>query len=186
MRVCVPIEVGSFINFNQPSVESNRWWTPGDQVVHYRGCFSPLWGFGYREKLRFHAVRVHSATDEPRVCSSLGILQTGKLTLIGAIWFQGFPSPLLASQRRGNLVRSCGIISRIDISQNPQPPHLPIYTRSGRSITGFTFADPWWIHFFLHLKLILHKTGISPHKLSNIVFLYFNKDSISIYVGIID
>lgn len=72
--------------------------------------------------MRFHAVRVADAVDRrtsTRVCQSLGILQTGKLTLIRAIWFQSV-SP--RATPRGNLVRSCGIISRIDISQNPRLP----------------------------------------------------------------
>lgn len=70
------------------------------------------------EKLRFHAVRVADAVGA-RVCQSLGILQTGKLTLIHAIWFQ---SVRPRATPRGNLVRSCDIISRIDISQNPRLP----------------------------------------------------------------
>jgi hypothetical protein len=74
-----------------------------------------------------------------------------------------------ASQRRGNLVRSCGIISRIDISQNPQPPHLPIYSRPGRSITVFTSADPGGFTFS-HTSTYLNITISLPE-----YFLFFHR-----------
>ena len=144
-EVCFPIELESFINFRQPSSIVNPQRSSGS-------LSRPFLTSGASDRAKscvFMQYVCLQCSRRARVCSSLGILQTGKLTLIGAIWFQGFPSPLPASQRRGNLVRSCGIISRIDISQNPQPPHLPIYSRPERSITVFTFADPWWLHFLL-------------------------------------
>lgn len=74
-----------------------------------------------------------------RVCQSLGILQTGKLTLIDAIWFQSVQP---RATPRGNLVRSCGIISRIDISQNPRLPSPTLspaidHTYVSALVTGF-------------------------------------------------
>jgi hypothetical protein len=95
--------------------------TPGDRVVHYRGRFSPPRG---SRKVAFScSTCACSAADEPRVCSSLGILQTGKLTLIGAIWFQGFPSPRLRNAGViwcGRAVSLAGLTSRKILN-------LPIY-----------------------------------------------------------
>lgn len=84
-----------------------------------------------------------------RVCQSLGILQTGKLTLIHAIWFQSVQP---RATPRGNLVRSCGIISRIDISQNPRLPSTTLsptidHTLEGTRNTKISTVDEYIRHY---------------------------------------
>jgi hypothetical protein len=64
-KVCFPIELESFINFEQPSPRCNRWEPPAiewfiiEAASHLRGA---------REKLRFHAVRVLAVQQTSRAC----------------------------------------------------------------------------------------------------------------------
>lgn len=105
--------------------------------LHYK---LPSGSFSYREKAKSCVFMQYVLLMRlARVCQSLGILQTGKLTLIHAIWFQSVPP---RATPRGNLVRSCGIISRIDISQNPR---LPSPTLSPTIDHTYVLATGNWI-----------------------------------------